>query len=161
MKTTVNFSSFVDAFNAHGRGDNFSYDGLRVLFDYIEELEEGIGEEIEMDVVALCCDYSEYSVSEAIEYFEVSADDLGLADELADYREAVVEERMGAVNERLDEDMEAALREQYEEEAQTLKFEDLFSEEVPMVKAALLEYFGERSQVIDIPHTERFILLAY
>ena len=58
MKTTVNFSHFVDAFQV--RKDNFSYDGLRALFDYLESFEEDTGEEMELDVIALCCDFTEY-----------------------------------------------------------------------------------------------------
>lgn len=59
MKTTVYFSDFCDAFNKMGRKDQFTYDGLRVLFDYIEEVEESCGEEIELDVIGLCCDFAE------------------------------------------------------------------------------------------------------
>ena len=59
MKTTICFSDFCDAFNQMGRKDQFTYDGLRVLFDYIEEVEESCGEEIELDVIGLCCDYAE------------------------------------------------------------------------------------------------------
>lgn len=66
MKQQVNFSMFVDAFRGMGRmdredgkGGNFTYDGLRVLFDYLEALEQGTGEEMELDVIALCCEYSE------------------------------------------------------------------------------------------------------
>ena len=40
--------------------DNFSYDGLKALFEYLEEYEEDTGEEVELDVIALCCDYMEY-----------------------------------------------------------------------------------------------------
>jgi hypothetical protein len=43
-----------------GRGDQFSYEGLIALFDYLEMLEDDIGEPIELDVIGLCCDYSEY-----------------------------------------------------------------------------------------------------
>ena len=43
------------------RPDNFSLDGLDALFDYINELEEDLGEQIRFDVVALCCDYSQYN----------------------------------------------------------------------------------------------------
>ena len=39
---------------------NFSFQGLHALFEYIEELEDDCGEEIEFDMVALCCEYSEY-----------------------------------------------------------------------------------------------------
>jgi hypothetical protein len=59
MKSTVNFSEFCDAFHKSER-DNFSYEGLRALFDYLEQYEEDCGEEIELDVIALCCDYTEY-----------------------------------------------------------------------------------------------------
>ncbi len=59
MKKTVSFYDFERAFKECER-DNFSYDGLKALFDYLEELEESTGEEIELDVIALCCEYTEY-----------------------------------------------------------------------------------------------------
>jgi len=59
MKTIINFNEFVDAFRKI-RPDNFSYDGLKALFEYLEEYEEDTGTEIEFDVIALCCDYTEY-----------------------------------------------------------------------------------------------------
>jgi hypothetical protein len=59
MKTSINKYDFRDAFQKAGRENNFSYDGLRVLFDYIEEVEESCGEEIELDVIGLCCDFAE------------------------------------------------------------------------------------------------------
>ena len=40
--------------------NNFSYEGLNSLFDYLEELEEDMGKETEFDPVAICCEYSEY-----------------------------------------------------------------------------------------------------
>lgn len=58
MKQTINFSAFVDAFHKCGRYDQFGYNALRVLFDYLEEVEQDTGEEIELDVIALCCDYN-------------------------------------------------------------------------------------------------------
>lgn len=58
MKQSINFSSFVDAFHAHKRYDQFGYEALRVIFDYLEEYEESTGEEIELDVIAICCDYN-------------------------------------------------------------------------------------------------------
>lgn len=60
MKQNIGFSQFCDAFSDTYKG-NFSYAGKRALFDYLESLEEDTGEEIELDTVALCCDYSEYS----------------------------------------------------------------------------------------------------
>ena len=60
MKTTVTFTNFIDAFQDRNRNDNFSYEGKRALFDYLEEYEDSTGEETELDVIALCCDYNEY-----------------------------------------------------------------------------------------------------
>ena len=61
MKKTVYFNNFCDAFEDYGRKENFSYDGLRKLFDFFEDFEESIGEEIELDVIAICCDFTEYA----------------------------------------------------------------------------------------------------
>lgn len=59
MKTTVNRYAFERAFADAGRKDQFSYEGLKALFEYLEQYEEDTGEEIELDVIALCCDYYE------------------------------------------------------------------------------------------------------
>ena len=61
MKTTVNNYDFHRAFETMNRTTNFSYAGLNALFDYLEEYEEGTGEELELDVIAICCDFSEYT----------------------------------------------------------------------------------------------------
>jgi hypothetical protein len=58
MKTTVYFSEFCDYFHKI-RPDNFSYQGLRVLFAHFEEIENSCGEESELDVIGICCEFSE------------------------------------------------------------------------------------------------------
>lgn len=58
MKTTVSLHDFRDAFRRI-RPNNFSYEGLGVLFEYLEDLETDSGNEIELDVIAICCDFSE------------------------------------------------------------------------------------------------------
>lgn len=65
MIKRISFSEFQDEFVNYGRGDNFSYDGLKALFDYIEEIEHETGEPQELDVVALCCDFAEYETPQA------------------------------------------------------------------------------------------------
>lgn len=60
MKQSIGFCQFCDAFTAMDRQDTYTYAGKRALFDYLEELEGDTGEEIELDVVALCCEYTEY-----------------------------------------------------------------------------------------------------
>ena len=60
MKMTINFGDFCDAFFKSERKDQFSYNGKKALFEYIESLEQDTGDEMELDVVGLCCDFTEY-----------------------------------------------------------------------------------------------------
>ena len=59
MKTTVNIYQFRNEFE-QTRPENFSYDGLTALFDYLEEYEESCNTKVELDVIALCCEFTEY-----------------------------------------------------------------------------------------------------
>jgi hypothetical protein len=52
---TVNLYSFRDAFVRAGRADHFTYDGLSFIFDYLADS----GQDVELDVIALCCDFAE------------------------------------------------------------------------------------------------------
>lgn len=60
MKTYVDKETFVNTFDSYGRGNNFSRAAREALFEYFEQLEEDLGEEIEFDCIAICCDWSEY-----------------------------------------------------------------------------------------------------
>jgi hypothetical protein len=64
MYQTINESEFRSAFHSCGRGKQFSYEGLTVLFEGLEQYEVDNGEPFELDVIALCCDFSELSESE-------------------------------------------------------------------------------------------------
>ena len=60
MIRTINEYDFIDAFKKMGRIDNFSNSGLVALYEYLEMLEDDTGQTIELDVIALCCEYAEY-----------------------------------------------------------------------------------------------------
>ena len=62
---------FREAFRLAGRMDQFSYEGFEVLFDYLDNLSEDTGETIELDPVALCCDYYESSIEELIDTYDI------------------------------------------------------------------------------------------
>lgn len=55
MKMTINFCDFRDAFTRHGRENQFSYEGLKALYEHFEELDP----DYELDVIALCCEFFE------------------------------------------------------------------------------------------------------
>lgn len=75
MKTTVSVYDFRDSFRRCGRENQFSYEGLEVLFNYLEKYEEGTGEEIELDVIALCCEYAESTYEELAEAYDFDIDE--------------------------------------------------------------------------------------
>lgn len=75
MKTTVNFYTFRDAFKAI-RPDNFTSEGLSVLWDYLEQYEEDCGEELELDVIALCCDFNEDSTKNIASDYRIDVEGL-------------------------------------------------------------------------------------
>jgi len=43
-----------------GRHEQFTYEGKRALYDWLEMLVDETGQEIELDVIALCCEFTEY-----------------------------------------------------------------------------------------------------
>lgn len=60
MYQSVSSWDFKDAFKQAGRENQFSQAGLDALFTYLEYYEEETGEQIELDVIAICCEYTEY-----------------------------------------------------------------------------------------------------
>lgn len=75
MKTTINESEFRQAFSNYNRADNFSYEALGLIFDYLEQLEEDTGEEIELDVIAICCEYAEADAQTIADYYNIDLED--------------------------------------------------------------------------------------
>lgn len=72
MKSTIeNASQFRDAFHRAGRGTQFSYEALGMLFDYFEECDP----DMELDVIAICCEYCEMSEDELCEQYDMAPDD--------------------------------------------------------------------------------------
>lgn len=56
MKLSIDTAGqFRDEFRQAGRGDQFSYEALGLLFEYFEDIDP----DMDLDVVAICCDYSE------------------------------------------------------------------------------------------------------
>ena len=75
VQSINNVYQFREAFRLAGRMDQFSYEGLEVLFDYLENLSEDTGESIELDVVALCCEYYESTIQEIIDNYKIDVSD--------------------------------------------------------------------------------------
>lgn len=84
MKMTLNTYDIADALHKD-IDSNWSYAGALALAEWLEEYEDSIGEEMELDVIALRCDWSQHdSLSQwANDYFNKGVNDsaLGLAGE--------------------------------------------------------------------------------
>jgi hypothetical protein len=52
----INEADFISAFKSI-RPENFSYEGLKALFNYLEGESEDCDSNIELDVIAICCEY--------------------------------------------------------------------------------------------------------
>lgn len=76
MIKTISIYDFRDAFKAAGRGEQFSYDGLEVIFDYIESYEQDSGEQVELDVIALCCEWAEDNYASVAEQYDIDIEGL-------------------------------------------------------------------------------------
>ena len=72
---TFNENDFINEFEVYNRMDNFRYKGLRILFNALDELAQDCGMNIEMDVIALCCEYSEDSIDDIIDNYDIDLSD--------------------------------------------------------------------------------------
>lgn len=71
MYQTINKCDFHDAFRIMDRLENFSYEGRSALFDYLTEIEESDGKPIELDVIALCCEFSEDRIENVLKEYNL------------------------------------------------------------------------------------------
>ena len=69
MHQTINVHGFRDAFKSMGRADQFSYDALGMLFDHLDD-------DLELDVIAICCAYSEDMPESVADSYGIEVDDL-------------------------------------------------------------------------------------
>jgi hypothetical protein len=99
MKTTVSRYDFERAFVDADREENFSYEGLNALFDYFEDYEESTGEEIELDVITICCEYTEDTAEEIARNYSIDLTDCEDGDEQAEVVREYLEDNGAFVGE--------------------------------------------------------------
>lgn len=85
---------------------NWSYNGAFALAEYLDEYEESTGEELELDVVAIRCDFAQYdSLQEWASEYGLDCIDLGVE------------------SDDDDETKEEAIREYIQERGQLIEFD--------------------------------------
>ena len=70
MKQSISKYQFERAFADCGRENQFSREALELLFDWFEQYEEDCGTEIDLDPIAICCDFTEATRAEIISYYD-------------------------------------------------------------------------------------------
>ena len=87
MYQEITSSQFSDWFlTSETYKNNFSYKGLKSLYNYLVDLEEDTGDNIEFDPVAICCEYSEY---ENLEEIKNNYNDIETIEDLRDHTQVI------------------------------------------------------------------------
>ena len=76
VKRINNYYEFKKEFEEMGRGNQFSDAGFETLFNLITELEDAAGEDYELDVIALCCQFVELNKQELLNDYSLTFEDL-------------------------------------------------------------------------------------
>ena len=79
MKTTMSVYDFRDAFVRYGRADQFSYDALGLIYDYFESADP----DYDLDVIAICCEFSEQSPAAIAADYSIDIDENENDEEIA------------------------------------------------------------------------------
>ncbi len=89
MIQTINVHDFRQAFHDHGRGDQFSYEALGLIFEYYGQIADVTSEQLELDVISTCCEVSEMTAQEVRDQYRIEAreDTDGDCDDVINYLE--------------------------------------------------------------------------
>jgi hypothetical protein len=101
VRTIQSFNEFAESFRSMGRGDQFQ--NLEWLYDYLEEYSDSCGEPVKLDVIALCCEYTEDTYDSIADSYP----DIDMPDE-ADYSD--LDEGGEVIDGTLDEEAFAEAR---------------------------------------------------
>jgi len=73
-------SMFTQEFHSCDRGDQFTHEALCAMYDYLDST----GEDLQLDVIGLCCSFCEYTIEELEQ--EEHLDEDNVAFEVRDYK---------------------------------------------------------------------------
>ena len=83
---TLHQARFAEEFKKI-RKDDFTWDGLRALYEHLDDLSKDTGEDIEFCPVSFCCEFSEYNLQEFNEDYN---EEYATIDELQEKEECVI-----------------------------------------------------------------------
>lgn len=78
VQTINSFGQFFDAIHKE-RKNHFTEQGWYNLYNYLDELRDDVGENVEFDAVAFCCEYAECeSIDEFLRDYKHALDEMGI-----------------------------------------------------------------------------------
>ena len=98
MIQTINLHEFRQAFHNMGRGEQFSYEALELIYDFFEENSP----DSELDVIAICCEFEEMSIEQIIRSYSIDCDEVE-DDEIFSHVMDYLEEHTSVIG-QIDED---------------------------------------------------------
>ena len=81
MIQTISQSEFHDAFYRCDRSNQFSHEARELIFDYITEYEDSTGEQQELDVIGICCEWNESTPAEILDIYDTDIDTEGMEED--------------------------------------------------------------------------------
>lgn len=66
IKIELYVGEFLNMFDQYGRTDQFSVCAKEALYEHLEELSDDLGDDVTIDIVGLCCDWTEYSAGDLL-----------------------------------------------------------------------------------------------
>ena len=101
---TFDFYDFKREFDVYNRRDQFSDNALELIYEYLQECYSDSS--FEMDTIAICCEFSERSCQDILQYYDVyTADDM-TNDELADQVREYLHDNTSLVGEYINDNGE-------------------------------------------------------
>lgn len=79
IKTIDTASQLRDQFARYNRQDQFSYEAVGLLFDFLNDM----GTDYELDIIGLCCEFAEMDADEVRDSYSLD-EDADIADYLQD-----------------------------------------------------------------------------
>lgn len=87
----IDFNDFVEEFKRYGRENQFSHEGKKALYNYLNDLSDDIGEALELDIIGICCDYTEYkNLKEFLDDYGYTIDEIDSIDDINYYTTVIL-----------------------------------------------------------------------
>ena len=87
------FEDYKRVATSENPNGNFSYKGLRHLFNYLDDAYNDDGTPFKLDVISLCCDFSEYKdIDEFLKDYSDPDFEKGTDEEEEDFKQRLEEE---------------------------------------------------------------------